>query len=100
MLDAKGEAWTTYALTERIDYPNWSRDGRHIYAIARGGRIVRLDLTSGRLETVAETDTFRLGHAWTGLTPDDSPLVLRDLTQWDICRLDWEVRRSTERTPM
>jgi serine/threonine protein kinase len=88
--DAEGEVWTPYVLPERIEYPNWSRDGRHIYAIAGAGRLVRLELASGRLETVAETDTFRVGTSWTGLTPDDSPMVLRDLTQWDICRLDWE----------
>jgi hypothetical protein len=34
--DTEGELWTPYALPERIDYPNWSRDSRHIYAIARG----------------------------------------------------------------
>jgi hypothetical protein len=89
MLEPGRDVWTSYVLPVNIGYPNWSRDGRFIYA-EHGGRLYRLELTTGHLEPIAQIDDFRLGHPWMGLAPDDSPLVLRDATQWDIYRLDWE----------
>ena len=90
MLEPGRDVWTSYVLPVSIQYPNWSRDGRFIYAIDGGGRLYRLELSTGHLEPIAHIDDFRLGHRWMGLAPDDSPLVLRDATQWDIYRLDWE----------
>jgi Tol biopolymer transport system component len=92
LLDPGGAVWNSFSLPEPLDYPNWSRDGRHIYALAlQSRRIVRLEPSVSRLETVAEIDTFPLsGALWTGLTPDDSPMIIRDTGQWEIYRLGWE----------
>jgi len=90
MLEPGRDVWTSYVLPVDIGYPSWSRDGRLIYAMDGGGRLYRLELSTGHLEPIAHIHDFRLGHPWMGLAPDDSPLVLRDATQWDIYRLDWE----------
>jgi hypothetical protein len=64
VLEPGGRPLRNYALPERIDYPNWSRDGRYVYAIAeRSRRLVRLDLAHNLLETVAAIDTYRLDLA-------------------------------------
>jgi eukaryotic-like serine/threonine-protein kinase len=91
VLDPERGTWKVYELPESIRYANWSRDGRYVYGMAETPhRIARLELATGRLETVAAIDTLRLADLWTGLTPDDSPMVLRDGSQWEIYRLDWD----------
>lgn len=80
-------------------YPNWSRDGRSVYFAARedGRRNVwRVRVADGRAEeaaslATAEPGPFFLGD-WIGLGPDDSPLVVRNLTTEDIYAWDFPAK--------
>jgi hypothetical protein len=91
MLEPDRGVWKSYVLPVEIAYPNWSRDGRFIYTIdVPGEHLYRFDPSTRHLARIADIDGFRLTWDWMGLAPDDSPLVLRDVTQWDIYRLDWE----------
>ena len=85
-----------------VAFPNWSRDSSHLYFFT--GRpapyviddISRWNLNSDRVEPVIGTAPLRLAWGitshWLGLTPDDSPLFLRELSTHDLYALTWQVR--------
>jgi len=62
-----------------VSYPAWSRDSSRLY-VRRHGGFSRIDPATGREETVAALDGAILvggeWGAWSGLGPDDTPLVL------------------------
>jgi Tol biopolymer transport system component len=84
-------------LTDRAAYPNWSRDGRHIYFVRPYNddpALDRIRIPDGNVDKIATLNPRLLSWAivgkWTGLAPDDSPLVLRDTSVEEIYALDWE----------
>jgi len=78
-------------------FPNWSPDGNYIYFInpyIAEPAVYRVRISDRKLELVTSLSRQRLGWniagKWTGLTEDDSPLVLRDTGSEEIYALDWE----------
>lgn len=77
-------------------YPNWSHDGKYVYFLANGagGRaIFRTGIQTRNTEKFAglegvERAPFMMGD-WIGLTPDDSPMAVRNLTTEDIYAWDF-----------
>ena len=66
----------------------------YIYYIGEGDYegIFRVRVPEGRPELVANTEEVaRAGSHWFGLTPDDSPMILRDagLEEIDAVDVDW-----------
>jgi dipeptidyl aminopeptidase/acylaminoacyl peptidase len=91
------ETHTRVKLHGRVAYPNWSRDGNYIYfddPYSDEPALYRLRIGDGSVEKIATLDPSRLNWAivgkWTGLTPDDSPMVLRDTSLEEIYALDWK----------
>jgi Tol biopolymer transport system component len=76
--DQRTGAWSRPG-ARGASYPAWTRDGSWLY-VRRDGDFSRIDPTSGREEHVAGLgDTVLAGGewgAWSGLGPDDAPLVL------------------------
>jgi hypothetical protein len=81
------------------DWYNWSHDEKYIYFddawFKYPGSINRVRLSDHKVEQVVslqEVGRLGLGRwgAWTGLTPDDSPLTLRDVGIDEIYALDWQ----------
>ena len=75
-------------------YPQWSSDGKYIYFSTTGqsdAALFRVRIADRKVEQVASLKDIRRTEWWTGLTPDDSPLILRDLGSVDIYALEWEV---------
>jgi len=77
---------------------NWSRDGTSIYfwhvpAEGQAG-IYRVRLRDRKLDRiVSDKEVGRIFGAsgdWLGLAPDDSPLVMRDVSLTEIYAFDWE----------
>jgi hypothetical protein len=73
---------------------NWSADARYLYFLRRGSdpAILRIRIADGTIEQVTNLQGvrqtgFRSGF-WMGLTPDDSPLLLRDVGTEEIYSLD------------
>jgi Tol biopolymer transport system component/tRNA A-37 threonylcarbamoyl transferase component Bud32 len=81
-----------------VGYPNWSRDGKWVYCnlfSESPGAVIRVRISDRKVERVASMKDLQgtpTGFAawWSGLAPDDSPLVLRDTSVQEIYALDWE----------
>jgi len=98
ILDLEGQ--NTFALRGfKAGFPSWSRGGDFVYFQDRTntevpGRILRLSLTSRAVETVVELEgigrlplgTFAF---WSGLTPDDAPLLSRDISVQEVYSVRW-----------
>jgi eukaryotic-like serine/threonine-protein kinase len=78
ILDHKTGTWTRRP-TGSVNYPEWTRDGSWLY-VRRNEGFSRIDPASGREEHVAAIGSAVLvggdWGAWSGLGPDDTPLVL------------------------
>jgi len=95
VFDVGTKKWTE--LTKIVvGFPIWSTDSRYIYFDSLKGapNLYRVRIADRRLEQVASLQSIRLapnfGGALSGLAPDNSPLVVRDLGNQDIYALDVE----------
>ena len=95
LFDLKTQTWTELAKGP-LNWANWSRDGRHVY-FERGGTehtLMRVRLNDHEVEQVVSLkDIKRTGASggyWFGLTPDDSPLILRDTGTQEVYALNWQ----------
>jgi Tol biopolymer transport system component len=94
---AKGQ-WSELAAGQQIEYPNWSRDGRYVYfETAEGGgrELFRVNVTIRRPERVLTLKgiprpVLPFGAQWSGLAPDNSPLIMRDVGNREIYALDMQ----------
>jgi serine/threonine protein kinase/WD40 repeat protein len=98
LFDYSGKKWVELFKGPAIGYPSWSHEGKYIYfeinfdagSIESG--IYRVGISDHKMERVASLKGLRRASGpfgpWTGLTPDDSPLVLRDASIQEIYALD------------
>jgi Tol biopolymer transport system component len=86
--------WRTLLDEQRlVTYPDWGRDGRHLF-VNEGPRRVRLRLHDAHRDVVATFESLQqvkepLGE-WVGMAPDDSVITLRDVGVREIYALDWD----------
>ena len=81
-----------------VGYQNWSRDGKWVYCNLYSESpeaVIRVRISDHKVERVASLKDLEgtpTGFAvwWSGLAPDDSPLVLRDTSAQEIYALEWE----------
>jgi Tol biopolymer transport system component/DNA-binding winged helix-turn-helix (wHTH) protein len=77
-------------------YPSWSRDGKYVYFESPGSNqsVYRVRISDRKLERVVSLKGVRRAFGtlapWLGLSPDDSPLAMRDLGTEEIYALDWK----------
>ena len=77
-----------------IYYPEFSRGGNYVYFSDSTTGVFRVQLGSNKVEPVANIGSQGaikqdiLPGYWTGPTPDDSPLFLRDTGTREIYALD------------
>ena len=76
-----------------VGYPSWSRDSKYVYFDSPEGEpgFYRVRVADHKLERLFSLKNVRLAAGWTGLAPDDSPLVLRDVGTQEIYALDWQL---------
>jgi Tol biopolymer transport system component/DNA-binding winged helix-turn-helix (wHTH) protein len=80
-----------------IGYASWSHDGQHIYfdtTLSKDAAFYRVRISDRKLERLFSLSGLRRYWGpfgpWTGLAPDDSPLLVRDTSSREIYALDWQ----------
>ena len=83
-------------LEASVGYPKWSRKEDYIYftGTGKGGEegVFRVRISDRKLEQVVSLNDFRQAPGWgnwSGLAPDDSILLVRDIGTQDVYALDW-----------
>jgi len=92
-------------VNRRIGYPSWSKDSKYIFfddaSFTEDPAFYRVKISDRSLQRVVSLKGMRqfvagglftswMG-AWTGLTPDDSPLLQRDISTQEIYTLDLQL---------
>jgi eukaryotic-like serine/threonine-protein kinase len=78
-----------------LGFPNWSKNGDYVYFLHQEDQpaVMRIRIRDRKIERVADLKDFRrtgFYGVWLGISPDDSPLLLRDIGTQEIYALDWE----------
>jgi Tol biopolymer transport system component len=95
LFDVQTQKWSELA-TGSLGWLNWSHDGQYVYVLDSKDTeaVVRIRISDKKREQVADLKdmvfTGRYGAAL-ALTPDDSPLLLRDTGTQDVYSVDWIV---------
>ena len=95
LFDFKTQKWTEQA---RLDagFQSWSRDSRYIYFLSGEASyegVFRVSVSNNKVEKVLSLKDFRLAGTWgasLSLTPEDEPLLLRDVSPPEIYALAWD----------
>ena len=94
LYDVEKKTWRELA-DSRFGFENWSRDDKYIYAEDYSNKtddMVRVNVADGNLERFLNLQEIPRGfdpwEFWVGLTPDDSPLVMRDRSTQEIYSLE------------
>ena len=99
VFDFNRKIWSDWVSGHRFAYPTWSRDGKYLYfetwmTDTPGYYRVQLGQTGAEL-VVDLKDLHQFSTAssgvWSGITPDGSPLFVRDLSTDEIYALDLEL---------
>jgi Tol biopolymer transport system component len=82
---------------EGVGFTDWSKDSKYIYfdtGLSEDPAVYRVRVADRKLERMADLKGLRrLVFAWTpwsGVTPDGSPLLLRDISSQEVYALDFE----------
>jgi serine/threonine protein kinase/Tol biopolymer transport system component len=96
LFDLTSQEWTELAKIF-VAYPTWSRDARYLYfdgILDNQEGYYRVQISDHKLERICSLKGFQpAGGAfgnWTGLAPDESPLLVRDASIQEIYALDWD----------
>jgi serine/threonine protein kinase len=96
LFDLTTQKWTELA-SLFVAYPTWSRDGRYIYfdgILDNQESYFRVQVSTGKLEPIFNMKGFQAASGafgnWSGLAPDDSPLLVRDASIQEIYSLEWD----------
>ncbi len=77
--DVGRRQWRALTAADHVNEPTWSHDSRYIYYDTQRTpprEIKRVRIEDGAVEVVVSLDGYPIPVQWSGLTPDDSPLVL------------------------
>jgi serine/threonine protein kinase len=96
LFDFTTQKWTELA-NLFVAYPTWSRDGRYLYfdgILDNQESYFRVQIIDGKRERIFSLKGFQAAGGafgnWSGLAPDESPLVVRDASIQEIYALDWD----------
>ena len=81
LFDTKLGTWRELTNAHHVNEPTWSRDSQFIYYDSEGqspATLRRVRVADGTVEEVASLEHCPCATQWSGLTPDDEPLVLHD----------------------
>jgi serine/threonine protein kinase/Tol biopolymer transport system component len=94
LFDFTTEKWAE-AANLLLGYIHWSRNSEYVYFDAAGkdAAFYRVRISDRKMERLVNLNNLRRTglFQWTGLAPDDSPLLLRDVGTEEVYALDWQV---------
>jgi len=95
LFDFSTQKWVEVAKGALLMWPCWSHDGRHVYYLqgTRNPAVMRFLTSNLKTERVVDLKDIRLAGfygASLSLTPDDQPIVTRDVGSQEIFALDWQ----------
>ncbi len=93
LFDSQTQKWSELA-NGSLSWLNWSHDGQYVYVLDYRGKdaVVRIRISDHKAEQVVDVKNFATAGRYGGclsLTPDDSPLLLRDTGTQDVYSVDW-----------
>jgi Tol biopolymer transport system component/DNA-binding winged helix-turn-helix (wHTH) protein len=80
---------------DSVNNPTWSRDQKFVYydTLGSGRALCRISLIGGHVDRLFSLETFpTLSWWWSGVTPDNAPLILRNLGTTEIYALALDSR--------
>jgi len=96
LYDFGSRTWSEL-LKMNVGSTNWSQDSKYIYfdtGLSENPAFYRVRVADKKLERMADLKGFRrmvFGWLpWSGITPDGSPLLLRDISSQEVYALDFE----------
>ena len=94
LFDVQAEKWIELA-TGSLGFPNWTNDGQYLqlFEFSGTGAVIKIRLSDRKTERVVDLKNFATTgyyRTWLGVTPDDSPLLMRNAGTQDVYALDWE----------
>jgi Tol biopolymer transport system component len=99
LFNVRTQHWKTLADSITGHEPNWSSDSQYIYVDTLEGKkpiIERVRISDGRRNTVVDLALLQKssGHLdyWIGLMPDNSPILLDELTAVEAYVLEWTIQ--------
>lgn len=100
LLDRSTGKWSELATGTILQYPNWSPDSKYVYFEdigTDGPEIDRVTVAGAKKErVVALKGVPRVsmpdsGVPWNGVAPDGSPLIMRDMGNWELYSLELQL---------
>ena len=97
LFDFQTQKWSELTRTP-LGFPNWSADGKYVYflRVPENPAVLRVRISDRKVEEVANLKGLPITGYWgfsLTLTPDDSPLLLRNIGTQDVYSLDWEAAK-------
>ncbi|MGO9326064.1 MAG: protein kinase domain-containing protein [Terracidiphilus sp.] len=94
LYDFKTQKWSTL-VDDPAGFPAWSHESQFVYYLnsqVAGGVLKRVRIGDRKVEQVVSLEDFHSTGpygGWLGLTPDDTPLMIRDAGTEDVVSMDW-----------
>ncbi len=93
LYDFKTKKWSLLAAGS-IGFPLWSHDSQYVYYLQSGKNagVERVGIRDLKVELAASLKDIRttgIYGIWMGLTPDDSPMILKDAGSQEIVSMAW-----------
>jgi serine/threonine protein kinase/Tol biopolymer transport system component len=95
LYDFKSQKWSPLA-SEPAAFPVWTHDSQFVCFLSSlatlGSSLMRVRISDHKVEQVSSLKSFHAAGyygGWLGLTPDDTPLMLRDAGTEDVVSMDW-----------
>ena len=100
LFDFKTHRWRSlFSGGGEIGYLAWSRNSSHVYfdnQLVDDSSYLRVRINDGKVERVVDLREIRLFSStfgqWTGITPEENPLLVRDNSSQEIYSLDVQLR--------
>jgi Tol biopolymer transport system component len=95
LFDFSSQKWETLVEGGYYSWPCWSHDGRYVYYVqgVTSPAVMRFRPADRKAERVADLKDLHTTGFYNlslSLTPDDQPIMLRDIGTQEIITLDWQ----------